>query len=84
MALYDLIHVDPTIVIFKRNLKIETVVERTIELIPHSENFRKLKNKPPISYEVGLKIVSSETKVIAFGRFAIENVKKRRQETRDI
>lgn len=50
---YDLIHVDPTIDIFEKNIKIETIVERTIILILHAENFRKAKNIKPISYEVG-------------------------------
>jgi tagatose-1,6-bisphosphate aldolase non-catalytic subunit AgaZ/GatZ len=53
---YDLIHVDPTIdiTLSKSNqISIETVVERTIELIAHSERFRKSEDLPPISYEVG-------------------------------
>jgi tagatose-1,6-bisphosphate aldolase non-catalytic subunit AgaZ/GatZ len=53
LAGYDLIHVDPTVDIFFENIKIETVVERTIELIGHSEVFRKKNGKPAISYEVG-------------------------------
>ena len=53
---YDLIHVDPTIditLLKVEQISIETVVERTIELIVHTENFRRSKNIPPISYEVG-------------------------------
>jgi tagatose-1,6-bisphosphate aldolase non-catalytic subunit AgaZ/GatZ len=50
---YDLIHVDPTVDIFNENIEIEVVVERTIELIHHSEVFRKSNKKHPISYEVG-------------------------------
>ena len=50
---YDLIHVDPTIDIFKKQLEIEVVVERIIELITSSEKFRKSKKIKPISYEVG-------------------------------
>jgi hypothetical protein len=53
MASYDLIHVDPTVDIFNRNIAIETVVDRTLELMAHTEKFRKRKNKPPISYELG-------------------------------
>ncbi|MHB1377675.1 MAG: class II D-tagatose-bisphosphate aldolase non-catalytic subunit [Candidatus Humimicrobiaceae bacterium] len=53
MAGYDLIHVDPTVDISGESISIETVVNRTIELIHHSEIFRKKNNKPPISYEVG-------------------------------
>jgi D-tagatose-1,6-bisphosphate aldolase subunit GatZ/KbaZ len=50
---YDLIHVDPTIDIFKKTIKIETVVERTVELITETENYRKKNGLPRISYEVG-------------------------------
>lgn len=50
---YDLIHVDPTIDIFKKSIEIETVVERTIELITETENYRKKNGLPRISYEVG-------------------------------
>jgi len=53
MAGYDLIHVDPTVDIFSRDIKIETVIERTIDLISHVEKFRKSKKIKPISYEVG-------------------------------
>jgi len=53
VAGYDLIHVDPTVDIFNEHIKIETVVDRTIELITHVEHFRKAKNIGPISYEVG-------------------------------
>jgi D-tagatose-1,6-bisphosphate aldolase subunit GatZ/KbaZ len=50
---YDLIHVDSTIDIFEKDLKIETVVERTIELIEETEKYRKENDLPVISYEVG-------------------------------
>ncbi|MCL4377270.1 MAG: class II D-tagatose-bisphosphate aldolase, non-catalytic subunit [Actinobacteria bacterium] len=50
---YDLIHIDPTVDIFNEQIEIETVVNRTIELISHIENFRKTKRIGPISYEVG-------------------------------
>lgn len=50
---YDLIHIDPTIDIFEKTIKIETVVERTIELIAETEDYRKKNNLPPVSYEVG-------------------------------
>jgi D-tagatose-1,6-bisphosphate aldolase subunit GatZ/KbaZ len=49
---YDMIHIDPTIDIFNR-IEIDKVVERTIELLTHSEDFRKSKGLKPISYEVG-------------------------------
>ena len=72
IAGYDLIHVDTTIDIFKRNLNIETVVERTIELISHSESYRKAKGKPPISYEVGTEEVHGGlTNLNTFNKFLV-------------
>lgn len=53
LAGYDLLHIDPTVDIFKKDIDIETVVERTIELISYVEKFRKSKKIKPISYEVG-------------------------------
>ena len=53
LAGYDLLHVDPTVDIFAGSIDIETVVERTVELILHVEKFRKLKKIKPVSYEVG-------------------------------
>ena len=53
---YDLIHVDPTIDITLpkgENISIDLVAGRTLELIEHSEKFRKKNNLPRISYEVG-------------------------------
>ena len=53
LADYDLLHIDPTVDIFNKDIKIETVVERTIELISHVEKFRKSKKIKSVSYEVG-------------------------------
>jgi D-tagatose-1,6-bisphosphate aldolase subunit GatZ/KbaZ len=53
---FDLIHVDPTVDITitpTRNISIDLVAERTIELINHAERFRKENSFPKISYEVG-------------------------------
>lgn len=53
---YELIHVDPTVDINlsgNSQIRIETVVERTVELIVHAESFRRKKGLPGISYEVG-------------------------------
>ena len=50
---YDLLHIDPTVDISTKSLKIETVATRTIELISHVEKFRKSKKIKPVSYEVG-------------------------------
>lgn len=52
LAGYDLIHVDPTVDIYNE-IKIDTVAERTIELIYHIETYRKAKGLNTISYEVG-------------------------------
>lgn len=53
---YDLIHVDPTVDIFVPKgeiIDIRKVVQRTVELIKHSEDFRRKNNFQQISYEVG-------------------------------
>jgi len=53
---FDLIHVDPTVdFTLKGNqrISIEVVAERTIELITHTEAYRRLNKYPRISYEVG-------------------------------
>ena len=53
---YDLLHIDPTVDITLKKgdiISIETVAERTIELIVHVENFRRQHNFPKIAYEVG-------------------------------
>jgi D-tagatose-1,6-bisphosphate aldolase subunit GatZ/KbaZ len=53
---YDLIHVDPTVDITLaegQKIDIETVAQRTLELIKHTENFRRSGGYPRIAYEVG-------------------------------
>ncbi|HLA38996.1 MAG TPA: class II D-tagatose-bisphosphate aldolase, non-catalytic subunit, partial [Candidatus Glassbacteria bacterium] len=53
---YDLLHIDPTVdreLPPGENIRIDTVVERTVELIVHSENHRRSRGLPRISYEVG-------------------------------
>jgi D-tagatose-1,6-bisphosphate aldolase subunit GatZ/KbaZ len=53
---YQLLHIDPTV---DRTLPpgeavpLETVVERTVELIAHAEQYRRGQNLPPVAYEVG-------------------------------
>ena len=53
---YSLLHIDPTV---DRTLPpgqippLPTVVERTVELIAHSENERRRLQLPPVAYEVG-------------------------------
>ena len=53
LAGYDLLHIDPTVDIFIKNIDIKTVANRTLELISHIENFRRNKKIKPVSYEVG-------------------------------
>ncbi len=56
VAGYDLLHVDPTIDVTLKNgevISIETVANRTVEIITYVENFRRKNNYPKISYEVG-------------------------------
>ncbi len=53
---YDLLHIDPTVdrtIPGDDPIPIELVAERTIDLIVHSEYYRKAKNLPVIAYEVG-------------------------------
>ena len=53
---YDLIHIDPTIDITLaagQHIAIETVAERTIDLIEFTENFRKSGGYPRIAFEIG-------------------------------
>jgi len=53
---YDLIHVDPTIDItlpVGEIINIDLVADRTIELIEHTEKYRKSRGLARISYEVG-------------------------------
>lgn len=53
---FDLIHVDPTVDITLPKgaiIEIDVVAERTLELIEHTEKYRKSRNLPKIAYEVG-------------------------------
>jgi tagatose-1,6-bisphosphate aldolase non-catalytic subunit AgaZ/GatZ len=53
---YDLIHVDPTVDINipkDKQIPVELVVKRTIELIDHAEKFRRSHKYSRIAYEVG-------------------------------
>ncbi len=53
---YKLLHIDPTVDISLGNdepIPIDLVVERTLDMIEHAENYRRSNNYPPISYEVG-------------------------------
>lgn len=53
---YDLIHVDPTVditILKGENISIETVASRTLDLIAHTEQYRKSGGYGRIAYEVG-------------------------------
>jgi len=53
---YDFLHIDPTVdktIPPGETIPIEWVVERTIELIKHAENYRRKKGIGPLGYEVG-------------------------------
>lgn len=68
LAGYDILHVDPTVDIFSKSISMNTVVMRTVELISHVENFRKMNNLKPVAYEVG-------TEEVHGGLSDIENFK---------
>jgi len=56
IAGYDLLHVDPTVDITLNEdelINIETVANRTVEIIAHVEKYRRKNKYPAISYEVG-------------------------------
>ncbi len=53
---FDMIHVDPTVDINLKEgetISIDIVAERTVDLIVHTEEYRKSKNINKIAYEVG-------------------------------
>ena len=50
---YDLLHIDTTVDIWSKRPSMDTVVERTVELIEHAEAFREEQGAPRLSYEVG-------------------------------
>lgn len=77
---YDLIHVDPTIDINLKNgevIDIEVVVDRTIELIEHTEKYRSSKGLRRISYEVGTEEVHGGLADMTVFNHFLEQLKKR-------
>lgn len=70
---YDLIHVDPTVdASLKKGeaIKIDVVVERTIELISHTEKYRRANGFDRIAYEVGTEEVHGGlADMVTFNRF---------------
>ncbi|MCE5272976.1 class II D-tagatose-bisphosphate aldolase, non-catalytic subunit, partial [bacterium] len=75
---YDLLHVDPTV---DRSLPkgqiidIHVVVERTVELITHTERHRRAKGLPRISYEVGTEEVHGGLADMSVFRTFLEGLK---------
>jgi tagatose-1,6-bisphosphate aldolase non-catalytic subunit AgaZ/GatZ len=58
---YDLLHLDPTVdphLPSDRPVPIDTIVERTVELMRHAEDARRAASRSPIAYEVGTEEVS--------------------------
>ncbi len=70
---FDLIHVDPTVdATLKKDeaINIDVVVERTIELIAHTEKFRRDNDYDRIAYEVGTEEVHGGlADMLTFNRF---------------
>lgn len=53
---YALLHIDPTVdrtLPEDEPIPVELVIERTLDLIEHAEDYLRARNHPPISYEVG-------------------------------
>lgn len=52
---FDLLHIDPTKdpYVVGKNISMDVVLNRTVDLIEYVEQERKQRNLPPISYEVG-------------------------------
>jgi len=80
---YDLLHVDPTVDISVPEgeiIDIKIVAERTVELISHVEKFRRSRNIPPVSYEVGTEEVhgglADDTTFDSFITFLKEGLEK--------
>ncbi len=72
---YDMIHVDPTVDITlpkSKTIDIEVVADRTVELIAHTEKFRKANGYDRIAYEVGTEEVHGGLADMAvFERFLV-------------
>ena len=74
---YALLHIDPTIdrsISTNDPIPIDIVVKRTIELILHAENYRKLHNLPKIDYEVGTEEVHGGLANLSSFEFFLEQL----------
>ncbi len=75
---YDLLHIDPTVdktLPAGENIAIETVIERTVELMAHAEEHRRGKGSPAISYEVGTEEVHGGLADLEIFRTFLEGLK---------
>lgn len=75
---YDLIHVDPTVdrtLEQGKTIDIETVIQRTIELIAYTEGFRRRFGMGRISYEVGTEEVHGGLADVATFRKFLDGLK---------
>ena len=75
---YDLLHIDPTVdktLPAGENIAIETVIERTVELMAHAEEHRHGKGSPAISYEVGTEEVHGGLADLEVFRTFLEGLK---------
>ena len=76
---YNLLHVDPTVDITLKKgetIDIETVAERTVEIITHVETYRREEGIPKISYEVGTEEVHGGLADMAVFRKFLNLLKK--------
>ncbi|MDD2764631.1 MAG: class II D-tagatose-bisphosphate aldolase, non-catalytic subunit [Opitutaceae bacterium] len=75
---YDLLHVDPTVdrtLPHGENIRIETVVERTLTLIRQVETHRRSHNLPRIAYEVGTEEVHGGLADLTTFRFFLRGLR---------
>ncbi len=76
---YDLLHLDPTVdrtLPKDQPIPIELVIARTLELIEFAEKYRRAKNLPPISYEVGTEEVHGGLADLSVFRRFLEGLKE--------
>lgn len=75
---YDLLHVDPTVdrtLPKGQNIDIQTVIERTVDLITCAEKHRRSLGMPRISYEVGTEEVHGGLADMSVFRTFLEGLK---------
>jgi len=76
---YNLLHVDPTVDITLKEgeiIDINTVAERTVEIITHVETYRRKNNIAKISYEVGTEEVHGGLADMTTFRYFLNTLKE--------